>query len=66
VRKFFRDHNGKRAMFGAALLGAALVGYFGYLAGWWQSRYDSTLTMTMFITGGGLLGLTSTDRHPPL
>jgi len=66
VRKFWRAHNGKRAMFGVAILGAALVAYFGYLAGAWQQHYDSTLTMTMFLTGGGLLGLTSTDRHPPL
>jgi hypothetical protein len=66
MMKFFRDHNGKRAMFGAALLGAALVSYFGFLAGFFEKRYDSALTMTMFITGTTLLGLTSMDRHPPV
>ena len=54
-------------MFGVALLGAALVSYFGNLAGLFQSgRYDGMITMTMFVMGAGLLGLTTGDKpHLP-
>ena len=44
-------------------MGAALIGYTLNLLGH-AKGYDSTLTITMFVTGATLLGLTTGDKHP--
>jgi hypothetical protein len=59
--KYFRDHNGKRALWGFILMGAALFENFGYITGLFHF-YDGMLTAVMFGTGAGLLGLTTGDR----
>jgi hypothetical protein len=51
IANYFKEHNGKRALFGILLL---LVGMWGYM-----EDKDSSLTMAIIVMGAGLLGLTS-------
>jgi hypothetical protein len=48
---FFREHNGKRAMFGIALIAAGVVG-------WYLGKSDTVSTIIIGM-GGILLGITS-------
>ena len=54
IVSYFKEHNGKRALFGILLL---IVGSAGY----WTGK-DSTVTILIFGYGTALLGLTAVDR----
>jgi hypothetical protein len=51
---WWRDHNGKRALFGFLLLMLATYGYI--------TKLDTTATIAIFGFGTTLLGLTTADK----
>lgn len=54
IADYFKNHNGKRALFGILLIAA---GVYGYL-----TAKDATVTGVILGLGATLLGLTTADK----